>query len=127
MAFDAPLEPQSRLEILRDHIAGLRPDQFNMADWDLCICGHARKLFGARLGAGAKPYEGAQVLGLSSYDANLMFSGGSGRVEPCVAARMLDHYIKAGVVDWDYAKTADGLLAARFTPARAPRDELQYA
>lgn len=107
--------PRDRLVILRDHLAGLKPELFDMDEWEkvegdcgtaACIGGWTSRLFGAshkgsadRLGLTAKqasrlfyPYDGYLKDYASAFDAT-----------PAQAAAVIDHLLNTGEVDWSVA------------------------
>lgn len=121
MPFDseAPIAPSTvrdNLISLRDHIARLPVERFDMRDWcgtAMCLGGHAAALFfdlpyGDFGGETAGMV--AEVMGLKDDQADSLFTPRPGLLgagpycaTPVQAAVVLDHLIATGQVDWSVA------------------------
>ena len=105
---------RTRLRQLADHIGGLPPERFDMHEWcgtAVCMGGHSAALFGG------EPHRQGDALGLTpSQEAALFLPSTScclqawfdrGRTPFTAtnseAARVLDHLLETGEVNWAVA------------------------
>lgn len=114
MPFDSTeTTARDRLKILRDHIAGLSPEKFDMSEWRCgtaaCIGGWTETLFAKkRLGESAV----GALIGLNPDQSEALFypdlpdPDGDARAwnaTPAEAVKVLDHLLATGEVDWRVA------------------------
>jgi hypothetical protein len=95
---------RENIQKVRDHIAGLNPEQFDMTHWcgtACCIAGWTAKLFDVDPGMN----QAGAVLGLGGVPASDLFLG-FGSPTPLTslqqsdAVAVLDHLLQTGEVDW---------------------------
>lgn len=110
MPFDAEVTAESRLLLLRDHIAQLSDKHFDMREWDCgtsaCIGGWIERLF--KLDPEGHWQDTGEAVGLTRDQASeLFFMDGTSfpmeKVGRREAVAVLDHYLDTGDVDWDAA------------------------
>lgn len=85
---------------LREFLADLPPEHFNMSEWNTCIAGYAISLW-KPLSELTYPYETAQeILGLTDYQADRLFTPSFPYHTLEAALLTLDHLIETDEVVW---------------------------
>lgn len=104
---------RENIKLVRDHIAGLKPEKFSMSHWcgsACCIAGTAVIVKGDQPNFRDTAEKARKFLGLTHGQADVLFEPpydtGAYTAGIPGAVRVLDQLLETGTVDWSVAKEA---------------------